>query len=125
MLRTCFVSLTAMCCVFVAGAAFAAGSDSHTVTVTVSAINELSISGGNLTLTVNTATAGSEPSDATDSTTRDLLWTTNATSKKITVATSVIFQNFTLKVTAANVTGGTAAPRVDVSERDFVGRDRA
>lgn len=88
---------------------------SHTVTVSVSAINEVAISGGNLTLTINAATAGSNPDNATDSTTTDLLWTTNQASKKITVETNVISPTFTLTVAAASVTGGTAAGTVTLS----------
>jgi hypothetical protein len=114
--------IAAVCCVCVAGVALAASSDSHTVTVTVTAINELSISGGNITLTINSATAGSEPDDATDSTTCDLLWTTNEASKKITAETDLAAPSFTLKVVAASVSGGTAAPEVTLSTtaEDFV-----
>ena len=97
------------------GIVVAANLDSHTVTVQVSAINELAIIGGNLTLTINSATAGSDPDDATDSTTCDLLWTTNQASKKITVATSLASPNFTLKVVAQNVSGGSAASEVTLS----------
>ena len=97
------------------GVAMAANNDNHQVTVQVSAINELAITGANLTLTINNATAGSEPDDATDSTTCDLLWTTNQASKKITVATSLASPNFTLKVVAQNVSGGSAASEVTLS----------
>ena len=94
----------------------------HTVTVTVSAINEAAIIGGNITLTINTATAGSNPDDATDNTTCDLNWTTNQASKKITVATNLVAPTFTLSVVAQNVTGGTAASSVTLSTTatDFV-----
>ena len=94
----------------------------HTVTATVSAINEVAIVGGNLTLTINTATAGSNPDDATDNTTCDLNWTTNEVGKKITVATNLVSPTFTLAVVAQNVTGGTAAPSVTLSTTatDFV-----
>ena len=98
-----------------AGVAIAADSDNHQVTVTVAAINELAISGGPVTLTINSATAGSEPDDATDNTTCDLLWTTNQASKKITVATDLTPQKFTLKVVAQSVTGGSAASEVTLS----------
>ena len=83
--------------------------------MTVSTINELSITGGNFTLTISAATAGSNPTDATDNTTTDLNWTTNAASKKITVATSLAAPTFTLKVVAQTVTGGTAAAEVTLS----------
>jgi hypothetical protein len=104
------------------GYVMASNTDNHTVTVQVNAINEVAISGGNITLTINTATAGSEPDDATDNTTCDLLWTTNQASKKITVATDQGSPTFTLKVVAQNVSGGTAASEVTLSTTatDFV-----
>lgn len=110
-----FVPLAAVCCLAIAGAAFGADNDSHTVTVTVSAVNELAITGGNITLTINSATAGSELDDATDSTTCDLLWTTNEAAKKITAETNLAAPSFVLKVTATNVSGGVAAPEVTLS----------
>jgi hypothetical protein len=104
------------------GLAMAGYTDNHTVTVQVQAINEAAISGGNLTLTINTATAGQEPDDAVDNTMCDLAWTTNEASKKITVETDLAAPNFTLKVVAQNVTGGTAASEVTLSTTadDFV-----
>jgi hypothetical protein len=108
----------------IAGYTFAADNDSHTVTVTVSAINELAITGGNVTLTINSATAGSQPDDAVDNTTADLDWTTNQSSKKITIVSNLspAAQNFTLLAVAQNVTGGTAASQVTVDNTadDFV-----
>ncbi len=99
----------------------AADNDNHQVTVTVNAINEAAIAGGNITLTISTATAGSDPDDATDATCT-LAWTTNEASKKITVVTSEAAPTFTLKVVATGVTGGTAAAEVTVSTTatDFV-----
>ncbi len=95
---------------------------SHTVTVTVSAINQLSIAGGDVNLTINTATAGSDPDAATDNTTSDLNWVTNEASKKITVATNLAAPNFTLSIDAQNVTGGTPSGIVTLSTTatDFV-----
>jgi len=116
MKRLIAVCLAVVLVLGLGGVAVAANSDSHTVTVQVSAINELAITGGNLTLAINSATAGSEPDNATDSTTCDLLWTTNQASKKITVATGLTPQNFTLKVVAQNVSGGgSAASEVTLS----------
>jgi len=101
-----------------------AQTDNHTVTVQVLAINEAAITGGDLTLTINTATAGQEPDDAVDNTTCDLAWTTNEATKKITVETNLAAPTFTLKVLAQNVTGGgAAAPEVTLSTtgaNDFV-----
>lgn len=104
------------------GMVWAGNTANHTVTVTVNTINELSITGGNFTLTISAATAGSNPTDATDNTTTDLNWTTNVASKKITVATSLAAPTFTLKVVAQTVTGGTAAAEVTLSTTaaDFV-----
>lgn len=84
-------------------------SDTHPVNITISAIDEIAIAGGNLTLTINSATAGTGPDDKTDNTTNDLDWTSNGTNIKITGATNLVTQKFTLKVLAKNVTGGTAA----------------
>jgi len=105
------------------GLAMAANTDFHTVTVQVLAINEAAITGGDLTLTINTATAGQEPDDAVDNTTCDLAWTTNEATKKITVETNLAAPTFTLKVVAQNVTGGTAETEVTLSTtgaNDFV-----
>ncbi len=99
-----------------------AQTDNHSVTVTVGVINEAAITGGALILTINTATAGSDPDDATDATTCDLNWTTNDVGKKITVATNIAAPAFALKVLAQNVSGGTAAAEVTLSTTatDFV-----
>jgi hypothetical protein len=107
---------------FVASEAAAGSTDSHTVTVTVNAINEIGITGGNITLTLSSATPGQDPDDATDDTTCDLAWTTNESGKKITVETNLASPKFTLKVVAQNVTGGTAAAEVTLSDTatDFV-----
>jgi len=48
-----FVSVAAACWLGGAPPASAAESDSHTVTVQVTAINEIAVSGGNVTLTIN------------------------------------------------------------------------
>ena len=116
------LALAILVVALVAPGIMAANTASHTVTVTVAAINELAITGGNLTLTINSATAGSEPDAVTDATTCDLDWTTNEATKKITVETDLASPDFTLNVTATNVTGGTAAGQVTVSDTaaDFV-----
>ena len=68
----------------------------NSATATISTINEIAITGGNITLTINSATAGSGLDDATDNSSTDLDWTTNEASKKITVATSLGSPTFTL-----------------------------
>ena len=106
----------------ISGLVLGADTDNHQVTVQVTAINEVGITGGNITLTINSATAGSQPTDAVDNTTCDLAWSTNQSAKKITVQTSLGSPTFSLKVLAQNVTGGTAGPEVTVSTsaQDFV-----
>ena len=103
---------------------WAAATDNHTVTVTVSAINELAIVGGNVTLTINTATAGSNPDNQTDATTSDLLWTTNEASKKITILSNILAAsaNFTLTAEATGISGGTAtaAQTPTTTAADFI-----
>lgn len=104
------------------GIAAAADNGNHSVTVMVNAINELAIDGGGITLTIDSATAGDNPDNATDETTCDLRWTTNEPNKKIVVKTSKAHPTFTLKVAAVNATTGTAAGAVTLSttDQDFV-----
>ncbi len=82
----------------------------QSVTVTVELINEITTS-GILTLTISTATAGSEPGNASNNSTCSLAWTANGAGGKITVGTSVSegTQKFSLTVDVeGTVTGGTA-----------------
>jgi hypothetical protein len=103
------------------GLSRAADNASHQVTVTVNAINELSITGGDITLTISTATAGSNPNNATN-TTCTSAWTSNETTKKITVVTNQASFDHTLRVQATSVSGGTSAGTVTLSNtaQDFV-----
>jgi len=103
------------------GLATASNSANHTVTVHVDAINEAAVTGGDITLTINSATAGSQPNNATDATCH-LNWTTNEAGKKITVETDQAAPTFTLKVTATGISGGTAAAQVTITDvaQDFV-----
>jgi hypothetical protein len=98
-------------------------SANQTVTVQVAAINEIAVTGGNITLTINTATAGSEPDAASDNSSCDLLWTTTEASKKITVATDQASPTFDLMVKPKFVTGGTGVSgevTLTTSAQDFV-----
>ena len=110
--------------IFVGVGLYASATDNHTCTVTASAINEASVVGGNVTVTINAATAGSNPTAVTDSTTSDLNWTTNEASKKIAIKSSIAVgsQTFTLKATATNISGGTAESQVSLtdSDQDFI-----
>lgn len=108
-----------------AASAMAATTASHTVTVQVDSINELALTGGNITLTISAAVAGSEPTAAT-STTCQLNWTTNVGTKKVTVYESIVAQKFSLTVQATSITNGTSAGVVSLigqgvgSASDFV-----
>jgi hypothetical protein len=102
--------------------AFAADNANHTVTVTVNAINEIAITGGNITLTIAAASAGADP-NAVTSTACGLEWTTNEATKKITATSDQASPSFTLKVLAQALTGGTAAAEATLSNttaRDVV-----
>ncbi len=97
-----------------APAAFAANSDTHTVTVTVEAINELAISGGNVSMTINSATAGSNPNAVSDAIT-SIDWTTNEDLRKVTVETNLLAPVYDLTVQATGVVGGTSPGVVALS----------
>jgi len=89
------------------GLAIAANSDTQTVTFSVAAINEISITGAP-TLVVDSATAGSEPNDDTDATTTYAI-TTNETVKKITgVIEENMPANVTLKIALVAPSGGSS-----------------
>ncbi len=126
-MKKLIISLVVLSLIFgMVGTTMAGTTDSHQVTVQVNAIDEINVAVGvapapAITLIIDTATAGSEPTDATD-TTCTLLWTTNQTSRKITVATNLALPKFTLKVLATGVIGGTAASEVTLSTTaaDFV-----
>jgi hypothetical protein len=104
-----------------------AQTDSHTAGVTVSAINVIDVD-ANLTMTISSATAGSQPTAVTDNTSSNLAWTTNGAGKKIQVKTGAALPaGVTLTVGAQNITkvgSGTpvAAGTVTLSttDTDFV-----
>jgi hypothetical protein len=91
------------------GGLAAADNSSHTVNVTVSAINQIVVS-GTVGLTISTATAGSEPDNAVDNS-ATLAWTTNGSGKTIAVKCDVAFPaGVTLSVTQNAKTGGSGTP---------------
>jgi hypothetical protein len=91
-----------------AGTAFAGNTAQQTVTYEVQAINELAVSSPTASLTVNSATAGSAPSVATDTSTSYAI-TTNQEGRKITgVINSNMPTGVTLSVTLAAPTGATS-----------------
>jgi len=99
------------------------GSGSHTVTVQVSPITSVAVSGGSVSLAITAASAvaGQDQLTITDKSTQ-LLWGTNSSSKKITVMTSLAAPLFTLQLLALNPTQGTAASQVTLSTtaQDFL-----
>lgn len=85
------------------------------VTMSVSAINEIAITGSAPTLTINTATAGGTPTDATSSGITYAL-TTNGTNKKITGdIDSSMPANTTLSVNLGAPTGASSSGSVSLS----------
>jgi hypothetical protein len=78
---------------------------------------------GNPVLTITTALPGQEPTSVTDATST-LSYRRQTVVTKITVSTSCPGQRFTLKVLAINISGGTAATEVTLSDgmvaTDFV-----
>ena len=89
-------------------------SANHTVNVEVAAISEIAIT-GNATLTINSATAGSDPDDATDNTASYAV-TTNESAVKITAASSVnMASGVTLSVNAGAPAGASSAGSVSLS----------
>jgi hypothetical protein len=81
----------------------------------VTAINELSVSGNPGALTVNAATAGSQPDAVTDATSSYAI-TTNGTNKKITAALDTAMPaGVTLSLTATAPTVGSSPGKVALS----------
>ena len=92
-----------------AAAGMAQDTDNHTVTISVSAVNEIDVSDAEVILTINSATAGSDLDAASDATST-LDWTTNETSQKITVEINNAYSTgVTVTVTPGTPSGtGTA-----------------
>ena len=76
-----------------------------------SAFAQLSVRGGNPTLTITTAAPGSQPTAVTDVTTQ-LRYREQGVITKITVSTSCPGQKFTLKALAVSPQRGVPAPEV-------------
>lgn len=97
------------------GSAFAGSSATQDVGYQVTAINELSVSGNPGALTVNAATAGSQPNPVSDSSTTYAI-TTNETGKKLTAAIDTAMpDNVTLSLTATAPSVGTSAGKKSLS----------
>jgi hypothetical protein len=110
--RVLFVLIATAAAVGCVYLALATNSDTITVNYEVQAINELAIDATEVTLTINAATAGSQPDDDTDAATAKYAITTNAATdaKKITAAINTAMPSgVTLSVTLAAPTGATSS----------------
>jgi hypothetical protein len=93
-----------------AGAALAGASDTITVNYEVTAINELTIADASVTLTVNSATAGSNPDQASDSSTYSVTTNAGTDAKKITgVLNTAMPAGLTLQANLGAPAGATSA----------------
>ncbi|MCF7984024.1 MAG: hypothetical protein K9L70_06440 [Thiohalocapsa sp.] len=104
--------MTAAVALAISGAALAGNEATQTVGYEVTAIDEIAVSGNPGALTINSATAGSQPDAVTDSGTTYAI-TTNGTNKKITAALDTAMpENVTLSLTATAPSGGTSSGKV-------------
>lgn len=93
----------------------AANTANATVTFTISSISELAVSGNPSSLTINTATAGNDPTSVTDTSTTYSL-TTNNTALSITGAIDTNMpSDVTLGIELAAPTGGTSTGNVNMT----------
>lgn|GEM_PF-1014237 len=106
--------------VFVAGitgVAMAADNDSHDVTITIAELNHIVVTGGNVSLTINSVDGSMNPQNDTDNST-GLLWITNSgTDKRITAQLDADYASgITLTVAASDGgTNGTSAGTVTLN----------
>jgi hypothetical protein len=93
----------------VAAPTLAASSDTQTVSFTISSISEINVSNTAVSLTVGAATAGSQPSDGTATSTYDITTNASQNGKKITASLSANMpDNVTLKVSVTPPTGASS-----------------
>lgn len=92
-----------------------AQSETQNVTVVVQEINEITVSAATLTITINSATAGSAPDDATDLTTTYNI-TSNGANKKITGQLDVDYAaGISLAIELTEPAGATSAGEVTLT----------
>jgi len=105
-----------------AGAAHADGSAAQQVTVTVERLSTLSLTGGDVTLTIPVDPGSSGPYRAADDSTCALTWLTNVPNQKITVASDLASPQYTLSVTAVDPTKGSRVGevRLDAESKDLL-----
>jgi hypothetical protein len=100
------------------GLAMAGNTAWQTVTYEVDAINEISVSDDPDPLVINSATAGSQPNDATDNSTNWAI-TTNQTARKMTGSiNSDMPTDVTLYINLTEPTGGVSGGNVSLSSTD-------
>ena len=93
----------------------AADNDNLTVTYEIQAINEL-VAGSDVSLTITSSTAGSDPDDVTDASTYDLTTNCGTDAKKITAAINTAMPSgMTLTLNATAPTGGTSSGGVTIT----------
>ena len=96
----------------------AADNDSVDVNYSITAINEIEISAGPVVLAITTATAGSDPDDATDATETYAITTNCAADGKMITAIldSAMPLGVTLKLTMTAPTGADAGTQVTLTD---------
>jgi hypothetical protein len=100
-----FLGLLAMA----SGAALASSSTTQTVGYSVSAINEIGVSGDPGALNITSTAAGSDPASVTDATTTYSISTNQSTRKITAVLNSAVASGLTLQVGLADPDGAGAA----------------
>lgn len=99
-----------------ASGAWAAASDTVTISLEVKAIHELNIAAASLSLVVSAAVAGAEPTQAAAATTYDITNNSGTVATKITGALDTAMPvGLTLRATAAAPTGATSIPAVPMT----------
>ena len=85
-LSTIMAIAAALSMLFIAGQVMAGDNDGQVINYSVTAINEIAITADTITLTVNTATAGAAPDQATDSGLYAITTNCDTDEKKITAS---------------------------------------
>jgi hypothetical protein len=111
--------LICFCTLMLSGLAFAGNSDTITVNYEVQAINEINIDGAAVNLTINSATAGAQPDQVTDSTTYDITTNCADNGKKLTAAIDTAMPaNVTLRLNMTAPGGAVSAGAVVMTDSD-------
>ena len=106
-----------MVTLFMAGVSYAANSDTITLNYEVQAINEINIDDASVTLTVNTAVAGSQPTQASQASTYDITTNCATNAKKLTAAINTAMPaGLTLSLNVTAPTGGSSAGTTTITD---------